>query len=299
MNVRILSAALLMLCMSVTAHAENAVTAFGVDLDFYTGPITREVWFQMKDAGQKLAVVQAWGGRSRNEFAVSQLSGARTIAGMATAAYILLNFDDKVCPTFAHPVRDNSGKCAGALVAQERRGARWQVRQGIAALGSELSHVAFIALDVEWFLSAAPSADAAAQARRRQHILDAIDEVRDLGKRLVIYTRNSKLHWHDITGCDADSAQGPCGALSKVVNDPVRPIPLWDVQTGDPELTNFEPYAEWTERVGRQYQLDVNSFGLPPGRTVDLNVFHVSLFSPPPPRTTVSTRTKKNRVHRF
>src|SRR5262249_14934584 len=145
-----------------------------------------------------------------------------------TAAYILLNYDDKVCTTFAHPVRDKNGKCAGALVSQEKRGARWQVRQGLAALGSELAHIAFVAIDVEWFLSAGPSPDAAAKISRRQHILDAIDEVRTWKKNPVIYTRNSKLHWRDITGCDPGLPQRQCTLLSNAINDPVRPIPLWD-----------------------------------------------------------------------
>jgi hypothetical protein len=268
----------LMLIIAAAARGEISKTAFGIDVDFYTGPISSAVWSQMKDAGQRFAVVQAWGGRSRNEFAVSQLSGARLMGGMTTAAYILLNYDDKVCRTFAHPVRDGGGRCAGGLVPQPKRGARWQVRQGLEALGSQLRHVAFIAIDVEWFLPAAPSADPEAQARRVQHILDAVDELRNWNKKPVIYTRNSKLHWRDITGCDPDSSQRQCKALSKIINDPIQPIPLWDVQTGTPELDNFMPYAHWTERAGRQYQLDTNSFGLPTGRTVDLNVFEISLF---------------------
>src|SRR5262245_66543270 len=108
----------LILFLASALHAEETNTAFGVDLDFYTGPIARDVWLQMKDAGQKFAIVQAWGGRSRNEFAVSQLSGARTIGKMATAAYLLLNYDDRVCRTFARPVRDGRGRCSGDLVAQ-------------------------------------------------------------------------------------------------------------------------------------------------------------------------------------
>jgi hypothetical protein len=274
-----IASAVLLLFSTLPIRAETPI-GFGVDLDFYTGPVSRDVWLHMKDAGQQFAVIQAWGGRSRNEFALSQLSGARRIAGMATAAYILLNYDDMVCRTFAQPVRDTNGRCAGDLIRQARRGARWQVRQGIAALGSELRHVAFIAIDVEWFLSAAPRADASEQARRRQHIIDAVDEVRNWKKRPVIYTRNSKLHWRDITGCDMDSSHQPCALLSRMINDRGRPVPLWDVQIGTPQLDNFQPYAAWTERAGRQYKLDANEFGLPPGRTLDLNVFHVSLFSP-------------------
>src|SRR5262249_49240545 len=149
----------------------------------------------------------------------------------------------KVCRTFARPVRDAAGHCAGDTIQQARRGARWQVRQGMAALGSELPHISFLAIDVEWFLSAAPPADAAAQSMRRQHILDAIDEVRNAGKRAVIYTRNSMRHWRDITGCDPGSPLRQCRALSRIINDPALPIPLWDVQTGTPELENFMPYA--------------------------------------------------------
>jgi hypothetical protein len=277
---RVFPALLLMSMLALPARAQLTDTAMGVDLDFYTGAIARDVWLRMKDAGQTFAIVQAWGGRSRNEFAVSQLSGARNIGEMATAAYILLNYDDKVCRTFARPVRDRRGKCAGDPVPHKKHSGRWQVRQGIAAVGSEFKNLAFVAIDVEWFLSAAPSSSAAAQARRRQYILDALDEVKASKKQPVIYTRNAKLHWHDITGCEPVSSERQCEALSNVINDPVMPIALWDVEKGTPELHNFRPYAAWTERAGRQYQLDVNLFGLAPGRTIDLNVFHVSLLSP-------------------
>jgi hypothetical protein len=37
--------------------------------------------------------------------------------------------------------------------------------------------------------------------------------------------------------------------------------------------------ARHTERAGRQYKLDTNVFGLPAGRTIDLNVFSSSLFT--------------------
>jgi len=265
---------------AIPSLAQNSiVTALGIDVDFYTGPISRDVWLQLKAANQKIAVAQAWGGRSRNEFASAQLAGARAIAGMQTGAYVLLNFDNRVCRTFSKPVRKDDGRCAGPPVAQPRPGARWQVQQGLAALGSELAYVAFIAIDVEWFLSADPPRDAGAQARRRQNILDAIDEVRKRKKLPVIYTRNAEGHWRDITGCDLTSTATGCRGLYRVINDVNQSIPLWDVQNGSPELTGFRPYSGWTKRVGRQYKLDTNSFGLPPSRTMDLNVFDVSLFS--------------------
>jgi hypothetical protein len=66
-----------------------AKTGLGVDVDFYTGPISINVWGHLKATNQKFVIAQSWGGRSRNEFASSQLAGARS-AGMKTAAYILL-----------------------------------------------------------------------------------------------------------------------------------------------------------------------------------------------------------------
>jgi hypothetical protein len=87
---------------------------------------------------------------------------------MKTAAYVLLNYDNKVCRTFSKPVRNGTGSCARDLIVQPRAGGRWQVQQGIVALGPELRHIAFIAVDVEWFLSAGPSKDARSQSRRRK-----------------------------------------------------------------------------------------------------------------------------------
>jgi hypothetical protein len=198
---------------------------------------------------------------------------------MKEAAYVLLNYDDKVCPTFAQPVRDRRGKCSGDLVSQPTTGARWQVQQGLAAVGAELAHVAFVAIDVEWFLSGLPPTDSEAAARRRQYILDAIDEVHARRKRAVVYTRNVDGHWLHITGCRSSSAQPGCESLSSVIANPANPVPLWDVQGGEADLSNFKAYGEWMERVGRQYKLDRNLFGLPSQRTVDLDVFDISLFS--------------------
>lgn len=266
--------------------AVSAKTGLGVDVDFYTGPISSNVWHHLKATNQKFVVVQSWGGRSRNEFAASQLAGARA-AGMKTAAYVLLNYDNLVCPTFAHPVRDDHGRCAGDAIPQEQPGGRWQVRQGVAALGAEAAYVSFIALDVEWFASPEPSLDAAEQARRGGYILDAIDELKRIRKKVVIYTRNVSGHWSDITGCGTRTESPVCDELFRAIHDPAAPVALWDVQKGAPELAGFRPHGGWTARLGRQYRLDAGAFGLSAGRTLDLNVFDVSLFSPPRPRASV------------
>jgi len=198
---------------------------------------------------------------------------------MKTAAYVLLNYDNLVCPTFDHPVRDQHGLCAGTQIPQEQPGGRWQVRQGLAALGAEFREAAFVAIDVEWFASPSPSLEVAEQIRRAEYILEAIDELKARHKKTVIYTRNASGHWSDITGCGAGSKLPVCVALSKAIRDPASPVALWDVQTGNPELDRFRPLGVWTRRLGRQYRLDANAFGLPAGRTVDLNVFDLSLFS--------------------
>jgi hypothetical protein len=257
-----------------------AKTGFGVDVDFYTGPISRIVWKHLEATNQKFVIAQSWGGRSRNEFASEQLAGARS-AGLKTAAYVLLNYDNLVCPTFDHPVRDERGSCAGTLIPQQQPGARWQVRQGLAALGTELRDIAFVAIDVEWFASPAPSLDSAEQTRRAGYILEAIEELKAASKKAVIYTRNASGHWSDITGCGARSPLAVCAALAKAIHDPVAPVALWDVETGNAALTSFRPHGVWTSRLGRQFRLDANAFGLPAGRTLDLNVFDLSLFSQP------------------
>jgi len=270
-----------LLLLSLLPTAVFAKTGLGVDVDFYTGPISSSVWRHLKASNHRFVVVQLWGGRSRNEFASSQLAGARS-AGMKTAAYILLNYDNLVCPTFAHPVRDELSKCSGDLVPQEQPGGRWQVRQGLAALGSPIDAVpeflSFVAIDVEWFASPAPSLEASEQARRAQFILDAIEELKALHQKPVIYTGNGTGHWSDITGCATASRLPVCAALFRVINDPAAPVALWDVQNGAPKLGNFRSHGAWTRRLGRQYRLDATLFGLPAGRTLDLNVFDLSLF---------------------
>jgi hypothetical protein len=263
-----------------TRTSQSSSTALGIDVNFYTGPITQDVWRQVQRAGEEFAIAQAWGGRSRNEYAVSQLAGARSV-GMRTAAYVLLNYDNQVCPTFDRPVRSAGGRCAGDPIPQPQQGGRWQVRQGIAALGSELASTAFVAIDVEWFLSSSPPSGSIALRERRDTILDAIDEVIAWRKQPVIYTRNGRRHWLDITGCAPTSADVDCERLHAVVRHPKRPVPLWDVERGYAELDGFQPHGPWTSRVGRQYSVDQNLFGLPPGRTVDLNIFDVTMFSPP------------------
>jgi hypothetical protein len=280
MGARLRPAFLLILAALIAASPMRSVAAgpapaLGIDVNFYTGPIAPDQWRRIQRAGQSFVIAQAWGGRSRNEFAESQLSGARA-AGMYTAAYVLLNYDDMVCPTFDKPVRDAGGKCLGDAISQAEPGGRWQVRQGLAALGSQLANVSFIAIDVEWFTNVPPPSDPEAQQRRRQAIADAIEEVTASRKRVVIYTRNGPRHWFEITGCSNTEPSLDCEVLYASVHHPLRPVPLWDVEIGSAELDGFQPHGPWTSRVGRQYGIDENPFGLP--AAVDLNVFDPAIF---------------------
>jgi hypothetical protein len=276
--IAVATAAALSSVQASTRNANLPRTALGIDMNYYTGEVTNDVWKRMQLAGEKFAIAQAWGGRSRNEYAASQLAGARSV-GMRTAAYVLLNYDNQVCPTFDRPVRSSQGKCTGDLIAQPQPGGRWQVRQGVAALGSEFARASFVAIDVEWFLSAVPPLDPNALRQRRNTIVEAIDEVLVWRKQPVIYTRNGRRHWLDITGCSSAPTEPDCERLHAVVRHPRRPVPLWDVEMGDAVLDGFQPHGAWTSRVGRQYMLNQNLFGLPPGRTVDLNVFDIAIFS--------------------
>jgi len=260
--------------------AAKPAPALGIDVNFYTGPLGPDQWRRIQRAGQSFVIAQAWGGRSRNEFAESQLAGARA-AGMYTAAYVLLNYDDTVCPTFDKPVRDAAGKCLGDPIPQAEPGGRWQVRQGLAALGSQLANMSFVAIDVEWFTNTPPPSAPEAQQRRRQTIAEAIDEVTAAHKRVVIYTRNGPRHWFEITGCSNTSPSLDCEVLYTSVHHPLRPVPLWDVDLGAAELDGFQPHGPWTSRVGRQYGIDENPFGFALDKLFDLNVFDPSIFSMP------------------
>src|SRR5262245_61052078 len=132
---KLVPALVLIACCALNFEAQenSPIHGIGVDVDFYTGTVSQDVWIKMKDSGVHYVYVQACGGRNRNEFALTQLQDARASAWMQSCAYVLLNYDDKVCPTFAKPVRDKSGACLGKLVQQSQPGARWQVRQGMAA----------------------------------------------------------------------------------------------------------------------------------------------------------------------
>jgi len=94
-----------------------------MDISKYTGAVSDTVWQKAQHAGVSNVIVQAWGGGSQNSLAEAQLLGAQS-AGMNTGAYVLLNY-------FA------------------KDSAAYQVGQAIDAIGSAISDLSFIVVDVE------------------------------------------------------------------------------------------------------------------------------------------------------
>jgi len=94
-----------------------------MDISKYTGALSTTVWQNAQQVGVSNVIVQAWGGGSQNSLAHAQLLGAQS-AGLNTGAYILLNY-------FA------------------KDSAEYQIAQAIDAIGSAISDLRFIVVDVE------------------------------------------------------------------------------------------------------------------------------------------------------
>jgi hypothetical protein len=280
--------------------------ALGNGLDL-SGPITDQdtFWTSAKNAGIDFAVATAWGGGpAPNQYVNANLLGAQN-NGVATAAYVLLNY-----------FQDESGK--------------YQVDQALAAIGSAQTGLKIVAVDVEdccgefvqWKPShpytLAPGNDSItdpanhiqvvvtkgtsgtteptwndsgglthdgsvtwqdehvfiSQTERIKWISDAVNEISANGLTPIIYT--SKGFWEGFTGnCNADpKGSNNCSNLIA--------LPLWYVKPpcGD-GIIGLEPFKEfptmygWTHRSGNQYQCNYTGLlGVP----VDLDYFDPSLF---------------------
>jgi hypothetical protein len=210
-----------------------------------------QIWQGLKSAGKSVAVIQAWGGRTKNPFAKGQLNDAR-IAGFKTAAYCLLDLRNST--------RHDS--------------APTQIRNAFDAIGDEANNIISMVVDVETLncnsqiaCNIAYPQNLDSFAERNQAILEAIQEVQRFGKRPIIYT--SRYMWQFVTG----------GATTFSV------FPLWDaVGDGLPDLIldsqgsatmpfSENPYGGWTTRAGKQYVLDTPEFGI----LLDYNVFEPSI----------------------
>jgi len=165
---------------------------------------------QWEGTGRRVAVVGAWHGLSGNPYAEDNLRDARA-AGKITATYIAIS-----------PSRD----------------ARSQVDLGKQYVGSEWDNLNFVAVDIE------------IDGNTVQHAIDAMQRVRELGQRPIIYTAGWFWRGHMGNPCI------PGGAL------------LWNAYYDyDPDV-DYDGYGCFT-LVGEQYigTTDLN------GISVDENVF--------------------------
>jgi len=221
--------------------------ARGIDISRSAGEPALRDFENIREQGYRFVIVAGWGGVTPNSHASVQLNRARS-AGLLTAGYCYLNF------------------------ASPLDGSR-QVREALAAFGTEWAHLGFLAIDVE--TSAAnqlspglqlESPDATAQQLALARITEAVQQVQSLGLNVVIYTK--KDDWQRVTG-DTQQFKG---------------LPLWHPKTiggsdiHQPDLANpGYTFGGWTTRMGKQYLLDtiLNS----PPIQVDLNVFDLNAFS--------------------
>jgi hypothetical protein len=104
-------------------HGFAGTVPNGMDVSSYSGAVSDTSWQSAMSAGVSYAVVQAWGGGTQNSLAEDQLLGAQG-SGLATGAYALLNY-------FSQDSAED------------------QVGQAIEAIGSAITDLKFIAVDVE------------------------------------------------------------------------------------------------------------------------------------------------------
>ncbi len=219
----------------------------GIDISPSAGEPTLRDFETIQQQGYRFVIVAGWGGVNPNRHAQVQLNRARS-SGLLTAGYCYLNF------------------------ASPSDGGR-QVREALAAFGTEAANLGFLAIDVETSarnqlspgLRLEPP-DASAQQQGVARIAEAIRQVELAGLRAVIYTK--KTDWQRVTG---DTPQ-------------FKSLPLWNPRTiGGDDLTQpdlgrpGDTFGGWLSRVGKQYELDT-VLNDPPIK-VDLDVFDLSAFS--------------------
>ena len=59
--IQVITGVLIWLLPAALMAEKRAQTAIGIDVDFYTGPISHKVWQRLKEANQKFVIAQAAG----------------------------------------------------------------------------------------------------------------------------------------------------------------------------------------------------------------------------------------------
>jgi hypothetical protein len=211
-------------------------------IDFYDRESRACFWKSAALQKKELFIAAAWGGKNEYPAAEPNLRDA-TAAGMATAAYCLLNFDE--------PTWDGG----------------YQVARALAAVGTERSGLSFMAIDAETASTFNNNLTRRSAPVVIQRIQEAVDAVRAAGLTPVIYTR--KNFWTTYTGNTTSfSSSG---------------VPLWDAAGDNVDDlcasggVAWTGYGGWTQRAGHQFRLDVAMLG----RNVDLNAFDPGLLTWP------------------
>ena len=125
-----------------------------IDISKYTGAVSETVWQNAQQAGVANVIVQAWGGGSQNSLAEAQLLGAQS-SGLNTGAYILLSYFSK-------------------------DSAAYQVGKAIDAIGSAITDLKFIALDVEICCGEFTSWRASTSYAKNSVIMDPANHIQEV-----------------------------------------------------------------------------------------------------------------------
>jgi len=171
-----------------------------IDISYWTGNVSVETFRKFKEAGYELVIVGLWHGASINGHAYHQVENA-LVAGLHVAGYAAL-----------------SGLYSPEL----------QIGWSQAALQDDVdtnpfwSQLKFVAVDVE-LVGVSP-----------QDIITAVNTVRSLGQRPIVYT--ARWFWLERLG-------NPC-----ILQD----VPLWNAfYDGDPDVDfPMFPYGCWERTIG-------------------------------------------------
>lgn len=225
---------------------ERAIT-FGAGIDAVPSPTTAQ-WQVIKNSGAGYYLTSA----SPSFAPLGKLHTARVTEGLKIASYLFVNLTKVSSLTSQQNI----------LYGQQR------MDQAIGALGSEFSHLSFLAIDVEIDGVVNVKGNLISPVSAVERIQAEVDELVQYNKlhgthvRPFIYTRID--YWNVITNYSSQFSS----------------LPLWETTDGATQNADlnadFKSFGGWKGRAGKQYAIDDPNFGM---AKVDLNVFDPSAFT--------------------